>query len=231
MRRFGCALVFGLATMGFSAVPRAIDHGDSASVAANPSADIADVFGFVSSDGSKVVLAMTVNPNATGTSKFAADTMYVFHTASRASVSSTQVALSDIVCSFDAAQKIACAVGDGSVTLTGDASQATGLSRTDGKLKVFAGLRRDPSFANTQSLSSMRAAAKLSLQTAATADAAGCKATSDRNAQSALASSIVNSFATSNVLALVVEVDKTLITRAGPILSVWAATHKRAKTN
>ena len=38
-------------------------------------------------------------------------------------------------------------------------------------------------------------------------------------------------FATNNVLALVMEVDRTLLARGGPILAVWGATHKKLKTN
>ena len=118
MKRIPRTLRLGLFCACFlGSVPRAqaIDHSDSTTPTANPPADLADVFAWMSTDGTKVILAMTVNPNATAASRFATDTMYVFHTASRSSVLSTSVVLADIVCSFDSAQKIACAVGDGSV--------------------------------------------------------------------------------------------------------------------
>ncbi len=232
MRLLGRSFVFGLLTLLGPPSVHAIDHQDAPSLAATPNADIADLFGWMSSDGSKVILAMTLYPTAPASAKFATDTVYVFHTSSRAAITSTTATLVDIACTFDDTQKIACAVGDASVTVTGDANIAAGLARSDNKLRVFAGLRKDPSFASIANIDQMKSAAKTALASAAAPDASGCKATTGKTAVTALGSTpATNTWASANVLALVLEVDKTLLSRGGPIFGVWGATHKKAKTN
>ncbi len=232
MRLLGRSFVIGLLTLLGPQAVHAIDHQDAPSLAATPSADIADLFSWMSSDGSKVILAMTLYPSAPTSAKFATDTVYVFHTSSRASIASTTATLVDIACTFDDTQKIACAVGDASVTVSGDASSAAGLSRPDNKLRVFAGLRKDPSFVSVANIDQMKLAAKSALASAAAADPSGCKATTGKMAVNALgATPTTNTWANTSVLALVLEVDKSLLSRGGSILGVWGATHKKAKTN
>lgn len=232
MRQLGRSIVFGLLALLGAGSARAIDHQDAPGAAATPATDIADLFGWMSSDGSKVILAMTVHPSAPGGAKFATDAMYVFHTSSRAALTSTSAVLVDIVCGFDDNQRISCMVGDPSVTLSGDAATPTGLALSNGKLKVFAGLRRDPSFISIPNFEAMKTAAKAALVSASPADPAGCKATPGKTAVTALGTMpATNTFGATNVLALVMEVDRTLLSKGGPILAVWGATHKKAKTN
>jgi len=238
MRLLGRSFALGLLTMLTAPSVQAIDHQDSASASAAPAADIADLFSWMSTDGSKVILALTVNPSATATSKFATDSLYVFHTSSRAAVSSTSAVLTDIVCGFDDSQRISCVVGDAATAISGDASVAAGITSSNGKARVFAGLRKDPSFVSIANFEAMKTAAKVSLAAVPTGDAAGCKATTilgtgKTSAQTALqgVTPSPNFFAASNVLALVMEVDRTLLNRGGPILAVWGATHKKVKTN
>ena len=97
MRLIGRSFALGLLTMLTAPSVQAIDHQDSASASAAPAADIADLFSWMSTDGSKVILALTVNPSATATSKFATDSLYVFHTSSRAAVSSTSAVLLSLI--------------------------------------------------------------------------------------------------------------------------------------
>jgi len=231
MRQLGRSFLLGLLVLSVAPPARAIDHQDSPTVAASPTTDLADLFTWMSPDGSKVILAMTVNPNAAASAKFATDAAYVFHTISRASIGATSAISVDIVCTFNDTQKIACMVGDPSTVVSGDASTTAGVLSSNGKLRVFAGPRRDPSFASLTNIEAMKTAAKAALPTAAPADSAGCRATAGKTAITALATPATNTFATSNVLAVVMEVDRTLLNKGGPILSVWAATHKKAKTN
>ena len=77
---------------------------------------------------------MTVFPVADANSKFSDAAAYVFHTESAGAFGATSNPL-DIICTFDAAQKIQCWAGDEYVT--GDASAAAGITSTSGKLKVF----------------------------------------------------------------------------------------------
>lgn len=215
----------------------AIDHADSASAMATPGADITDLFSWMSSDGSKVILAMTVFPSASAGSRFPSDVLYAFHTVSRSSITATTGVQTDIYCGFDDSQRISCIVGDPSTAVSGDASVTSGISSSNGKLKVFAGLRKDPSFVSLQNVGAMKSAV-LSVLPGITADAAGCKAlpvggTGKTTAQNALAgtSPSPNTYASSSVLSLVMEVDRTLLSKGGAILSVWGATHKKLKTN
>ena len=62
MRLLGRSFALGLLMMLTAPSVQAIDHQDSASATAAPAADIADQFSWMSTDGSKVILALTVNP-------------------------------------------------------------------------------------------------------------------------------------------------------------------------
>ncbi|TMA23646.1 MAG: DUF4331 domain-containing protein, partial [Deltaproteobacteria bacterium] len=70
----------------------------------------------------------------------------MFHTSSLSAFGSAAGSTQDIVCTFDAAQKLSCWAGNEYVS--GDASNPAGLASGSGKLRVFAGLRDDPFFFN-----------------------------------------------------------------------------------
>lgn len=208
----------------------AADHQDGPAATADPAADITDVFAWMSSDASKVNLVMDVFPFATGTPLFSDTVQYVFHTSSRPSFGTAAVGNVNVICTFDAAQTISCWAG--SEYVTGDATPATGLSSASGKLKVFAGLRNDPFFFNLDGFKATVAdvtAAKGSLSF----DTNGCPAL-DPPTVTALVTQLAtapdggapqNHFLGANLLAIVVQVDKSILTSGGPLVSVWAATH------
>ncbi len=233
MRQFvkvtSVAAALGLAGFGFIHAAKSADHIDSASVEADPSADINDVYSWV--DGANMVLVMTVSPVATVTSKFSDQVKYVFHTKSGAAFGATTTNY-DIICSFDAAQAIQCWGGTNEY-VKGSASAATGLTSTDGKFKVFAGLRADPFFFNLAGFRNAVASVK-SVAAGLTRDAADCPridaATSGvlvtQLKTSVDGSAPVDFFANLNTLSIVVSIDKTLINAGGPIVSVSAATYK-----
>jgi len=229
---FGCALAASTAM--------AADHADSPTLAADPTTDITDLFTW--NDGNNVVLIMDVNPAATATSKFSNAALYTFHTSSTAKYGMAGTD-TDIICQFDATQKISCWVRSGGSTtdyVNGDASATAGISSASGKLKVFAGLRDDPFFFNLQGFKDAVADVETPPITAGqlpfTLDAAGCPT----NVSSGESTQLVNdlkgtnhglgaaadSFAGNNVLAIVLSVDKSLLTTGGPIMSVWASTNK-----
>lgn len=125
------------------------DHRDAPATTADPAADINDVYAFLDKPGdaaTKVVLAMTVFPAAPAGAKFSDTVQYVLHTSSGAKFGAATSDL-DIICQFDATQKASCWAGADEF-VTGDASQAAGITSKSGKLKVFAGLRADPFFFN-----------------------------------------------------------------------------------
>ncbi len=197
---------------------------------ANPAADIADVYAWV--DGGNLVLVMNVMPGATATSTFSDQVQYAFHLESAPAVGQDGKPAT-VVCTFDAQQRASCWVG-ASDYVTGDASSPDGLSSASGKLRVFAGPRANPMFFNLGGFK--EAAAALSgAMPSLMFDAAGCPAL-DAATASVLVSMLQgtatgsqpgqNAFQGTNVLSLVVTVDKSLVTPGGPIVTVWGSTHQ-----
>ena len=138
-----------------------------------PSADITDAFAWMTPDASKVILVMDLTRNADAGSRFSDSVQYVFHTTSsaelrrrrrrrtcRSSASSTPIRRS----SAGPAPR---------PTSPATRAASSGITSTNGKLRVFAGLRNDPFFFN---LSGFRETARLVTGAASglTFDAAGC---------------------------------------------------------
>jgi hypothetical protein len=133
---------------------RAADHADGPSATQSLmdlSGDITDVYAFT--DASNVNLIMDVGTNSTSSSKFSNVTQYVFHVNGVTGLSDMSPFSTDIICTFDASQKVSCWVQQGGKTvdyINGDASPTAGLTASSSKLKVFAGVRNDPFFFNIQ---------------------------------------------------------------------------------
>jgi hypothetical protein len=237
-RRLGrtlCALA-----LLFAPFAHAADHLDGPVASADPASDITDVFAWTSADGTKLNLVMDVFPSATTASKFSDATQYVFHTSSRSAFGQAATASEDIVCTFDTTQKISCWAG--SEYVTGDASAAAGISSSDGKLHVFAGLRDDPFFFNLDGFKD--AAADVKSAVAANAlpapDPAGCFNLGDPGTSGTIANTLVadlthtshgaappvDHFAGMNVLAIVIQVDLSIVNQGGPVVSVWGSTNR-----
>ncbi|MFS8069310.1 MAG: DUF4331 family protein [Byssovorax sp.] len=210
----------------------AADHLDAPVVSADPLADITDLYTWT--DTSNVIFALNVAPLAAADAKFSDKVQYVIHTESAAMFGSAGEKV-DIICTFDAAQKISCWVGDKDY-VTGDASATTGLMSTSKSVKVFAGLRDDPFFFNLagfqDTVATVKAAAGLSF------DPANCP-TLDKTTSDVLLGKLSTDptsvppggaakdfFAGKNVLSIVLSIDKKLISDGGPILSAWASTNK-----
>lgn len=211
----------------------AADHIDGPQASADPSADITDVFAWMTPDASKVILVMDLVRNADVTSRFSDGVQYVFHTTSSASYGGAKSAEVAVVCQFDPQQRIECWAGD-EAYVTGDAGSLSGIPSANGKLRVYAGLRNDPFFFN---LAGFRETCRIVTGAASglTFDAAGCPAV-DGATSTALVTQLQSapgggpapdSFAGFNVIAIVAEVDKSILTKNGPIVSVAAATYRR----
>jgi hypothetical protein len=219
----------------YSVLARSADHQDSPSTMAAPTADINDVFAFM--DRNDAVFAMTVYPNAPAGALFDDHVQYVLHTASTATFATVLPASNhvDIIATFDSAtpQRISLWVGT-SEYITGDASGVAGLTSADGKVKVFAGLRADPFFFNLDGFK----------HTVTTIESAGALTLNDAGCpilNAATSTTLVgqlstapdggapqNHFATFNTLAIVVAVDKSIVTAGGPDVTVWAGTYSTA---
>src|ERR1700690_250654 len=238
-RVFSVAALVGAACAatlaGAGRLAHSADHLDSPATKADPTVDINDLYGWM--DGSNVALALTVFPAAMAAgdsgagSMFSDKVQYVIHTSSGSAFGHT-TASEDIICTFNAAQTISCWLGADEY-VTGDASRAAGLASADGKFKVFAGLRADPFFFNLDGFKHTVATVE-SAAPSLTFDVAGCPQL-DGPTAAALRSQLqtspdggppVDFFAPLNGLAIVVSVDKSLGTKGGAVVSIWASTHK-----
>ncbi len=216
--------------IGYSGLARSADHLDAPATTAEPTADINDLYTWM--DGTNAVFAMTVFPNAPAAAKFSDATQYVIHTSSGAKFGAA-TSKEDIICTFDAAQKISCWLGTDDY-VTGDASATAGLTSTGGKFKVFAGRRADPFFFNLAGFKKAQSTVEAAAATL-TFDTAGCPTVPPATA-AALRGYLQNNpadggagedfFKAFNGLAIVVSVDKAAVTKGGPIVATWASTHR-----
>src|SRR5690348_14138955 len=124
---------------------QAADHIDGPRASADPAADITDVFTWMTADASKVIIAIDLTRNATTDSKFSDAVVYAARTVSSPAFGGTAAAPVDVFCTFSVGQQVQCWVGD-KAYVAGDASGPAGITSSDGKLRVFTGLRQDPFF-------------------------------------------------------------------------------------
>lgn len=257
-------LAIGVLLIGKSG--NAADHLDAPSLfsgsSANPMADIGDVYAWMTSDGSKINLAMTVSPIDDGTTRhFSPAVQYVFHVseyagATNADAYGTQPTEHRVICTFASDTSAQCWVATGSTLLDyvkGDPSATTGITSSDGKVKLFAGRRSDPFFFNLGGFKLAAHTVEQACGTVATPGAcpgnlapisapAGCpaldattvggvrgllSAQAPANAITAPCSGTVKDcFASFNVRAIVLQVDKSLLVKsANHLVSVWGSTH------
>jgi hypothetical protein len=210
----------------------AADHIDAPAAIADPAADITDLYTWT--DQGNVVFVLNVTPLAGMDAKFSDKVQYVIHTES-ASAFGKAGEKSDIIVTFDAAQKASVWVGEKGY-VAGDASATAGLASADGKFKVFAGLRDDPFFFNLAGFKDTVATVE-SVAGMLTFDAAKCP-TVDANTSALLVKKLSTDptstppggvakdfFAGKNVLSIVISVDKAMLNAGGPIMSAWASTN------
>ena len=232
MRRFRLIAIAMLAMLLLSQSSRSADHVDAPGASADPAADITDVYAWMSPDAQRVFLIMSLTRNATTASRFSDSVQYVFHTTSRPSFGAAPSPEVAIICTFNQAQIIQCWAGNDSY-VTGNASNTSGIVSDDGQLRIFAGLQNDAFFFNLagfRETSRMVASAAASLQF----DPAGCPLL-DAATSAALVTQLrtapgggpaVNNFDKFNVLSIVIAIDKAIVTKNGPILSVWGSTNR-----
>ncbi len=228
-------LVWAAAVWLLSTPTYAADHADGPAATASPAADITDVFAWMAPDHSKMYLVMDVFPFATATAKFDTNTLYVFHTTSKASLVAATGTPLDIICRFDAAQTISCWAGSELVTGATANAPTTGIKSQSGKLTVWAGLRDDPFFFNLDGFKHMVATVKGAAPALLpTVDASGCPKVDAQTSQALVTQLKTDAnggapkdhFAGGNVLAIVVAIDASLVTKGGATVGVWASTNK-----
>lgn len=222
-------LALALGSMLIPQASRAADHIDSPTAVGDASADITDLYAWMTPDATKLNLIMDVTPFAGAGSSFSDAVQYVFHVNSSAGYGMAQ-SETTIICEFNAASEVECWAGNEYVQ--GDASATTGIASTSGKMKVFAGLRDDPFFMEfngfTETVSAVLAAAG-----GLVFDSEGCPGVDSATSgvlvgqlQSGIGGiAAANTFAGTNVLSLTIQIDKDVIDGGGPVLGVWASTH------
>lgn len=209
----------------------AADHSDGPAATNNPDADITDIYAWMDPSG-KLNLVLNWFPDAPSGAALSDAVLFAFHVESKAMYGAMESTTTDILCGFDAAQKISCWAGDEYVT--GDASASSGITSESGKLRVFAGDRNDPFFFNINGF-----VATVEAVTAAAGslsfDPAGCPAVDSATSNALVTqlqsdtdgSAAKDNFAGQNVQSIVVQVDLSVVNAGGPILGVWASTHQR----
>ena len=216
-------------------------------------ADINDVYAWMTSDGAKINLALTVSPRDDGTRAFGPSVLYTFHVTSKSKFPipgdpPPTAVESKVICKFASDTSGECwVVNEGNLVadyVTGDFSATTGVSSPTGKLRVFAGRRSDPFFFNfggfVRAVEAAVTACGGDCPGNLTPNAAGCpdisvaSATALRTLVSSAPTMMVagcpagqfDCFATLNVMAIVVQIDKGLVlSGSDTTVSVWASTH------
>lgn len=212
--------------LGFAA-----DHGDVPAAGNDPTADITDLYAWMSPDASKLNLVLDVYPNAGASASFSSAVVYAFSIASSQQYGGPQQS-KKLLCKFIDATNVECWLAGEYVA--GNPNTAQGITSASGKLRVYAGRRDDPFFLNYTGFNdAVTTAVQAAGANAVTFDGQKCaQLTPDQ--QTLLVGKLqhsgndappTNTFAGQAVLALVLQVDKTLVNDGGPILGVWASTH------
>jgi len=132
---------------------QASDHGDSTAAANDPVADLLDLYAFgepfcqaqggvgCEQPPEELILALTVHRDATGASRFSSGVVYHFY------IENDSGQDLQIDCSFSAEQVVSCSGWNG-LSVEAPVGQVV----VNGDIRVFAGLRDDPSFLDTEAL-------------------------------------------------------------------------------
>lgn len=202
----------------------ASDHLDSPTAAANPQADIGDVFAWISPSGQQLNLIMDIVGKS-----FSDKFSYVFHVDS-GKVFGKTTATTTVVCRFHGAGATDCRV-DNTDQAQGDASKPQGLQSVRHRFRVFAGLRDDPFFNNVKGTRAAYQVATAALKNGAQADAAGCpifdRPTAEaiayqwRHTDGGPAQNLLAGWTTS---AIVISIDLDVVAKGGKFLAVWGTT-------
>ncbi len=197
------------------------DHEDSPSIT-EPQSDITDFYAWMTPDAAKLDMAMSVRESTKVDPRWSATSEYVFHVSSMAAIGGAETE-TIILCTVAPNKRVQCWT-EGEY-LIGGVSGPEGVVSQDGKLRVWIGARDDAAFVNRAGIGSTLSALD-DARTSATLDQ-GCP-TLDADTSNALLDGLksgANAHAGGEVLTMVVEVDKALVNKGGPILSAWASTN------
>ena len=212
-----------------AAMAHASDHFDSPATVANPQADIGDVYAWMSPEGRRLNLAMTIQGH-----RFSDKVQYAMHIDSGKVVGHTS-ASTMIVCRFAAANAVHCKVGDQD-SASGDPSDPSGLEGRNHRFRVYAGLRDDPFYNNLKGLLGAYAAVSAAIKNGVPVDSAGCRQFKEATAKTILdqmghtdggpARNLLYNWTAS---AIVISVDLDVVAKGGALLAIWGTTSVAGK--
>jgi hypothetical protein len=234
MKRRLRSLAVGLALAAPIVAPAA-DHLDSPTADQNeePTADITDLYAWMSADSEKLNLVAAVNADAGEDTVFSDAVIYQFAISSSQQFGGPQESTL-ITCKFIDEKNIECWAGNDYVA--GDASDPEGIVSDNEGLRVFAGLRDDPFFLEYNGFLNAISTANSAVAADAVAfdDAnEGCPSLTDEQAALLVGqlqhgndgADPTNTFAGQDILALVIQVDKSIVDGGGPLLGVSVSTY------
>ena len=218
----GLGLAIGM--IASAGVSHGANHLDTPTVIMNPRADIGDLFAWMSSDGRRVNMAMTIVGHS-----LSDRLTYLFTVDSGAQFGRTTASI-EIACRFRTAGVADCAIGDDD-HVAGNANGPEGLTGLDGRVRVYAGLRDDPFFNNVRGSRAAYDVAAASIRAGAPVDEAGCPNLSAETSRTMLeewrhtqGGPATNFLAGWTSASIVLSIDRELVTRGGDLIAVWAAT-------
>lgn len=227
------AVGLGLLVLGVPPA-RGADGSDGPQATANPAADLADLYAWMSPDATKLNLVVTVWPAAPESAALSPAVQYVVHVRSGEAMRKKAQEI-PILCQTAGAE-LECWVGDTGVYLRGDASMREGIATPDGRLRVFAGLSDDPFFFNRGGFERfVEIILGWADALAPLRDGAGCPAMTQEQSDTSVhvlsrdraGGQARNDLAGQRVIALSIQVDAALVSPGGPVLGVWATTRRR----
>jgi len=226
LQTLSLALALTGAPSGFAA-----DHGDVPAAGNDPTADITDLYAWMNDDSSRLNLVLDVSSNAGPAATFSPAVAFAFSIASSNSFGGPQQS-EKLICKFIDTTNIECWLGGEYVV--GNPNTPQGIVSESGKMRVYAARRDDPFFLEYTGFSNtISAAVQAAVAGQVTLDMQNCALLNPAQ-QTALVGLLThgadgappsNTFAGQAVLALVLQLDKSLVNKGGPILGVWASTH------
>lgn len=206
----------------------ASDHLDTRTVIQDPRADIGDIYSWISTDGKRLNLVMTIVG-----SSFSPDLEYAFHIDS-GTVFGTTTTTASIRCRMQSATLVDCKGADDFAI--GNASQSDGIESRGGHFRLFTGIRNDPFFNNVKGSRDAYREAAAAIGQGAAKDGAGCWQFSPRTSRAILdkwrhtdggpAKDFLVGWTPAS---LVISVDLDEVAHGGPVLAIWAGVSSDTK--
>ena len=218
------SLAFAAAALMMSSKAFASDHLDSPAVIADPSADIGDVYAWMSPDARRLNLVMAIIGHS-----FSDRIAYVLHIDSgqKFGVATNSIALT---CRFANSGSADCRLGN-SDRVKGDPRNPAGIGSVNHRMRLFAGLRDDPFFNNVRGSRAAYNAAQAALSGGADYDESGCPHFSAdqtakildqwRHTGGGPPANLLEDWTPSTIVA---SIDIAAVNGGGPFLAVWGAT-------